>query len=119
MNKINNFQVNFSKILSDKYHFTEKGINRYWENKEKEESFDKKKFIGMMVGLGELVTSVALCNFYPFNEEPYIIPVLILGGVGVLTVKISVVKKNPYSLKEYHRVDKEYKEQKGKYKRRK
>ena len=119
MNRISNFKVNFSKILSDKYHFTEEGINKYWENKEKEESFERKQFIGMMVGLGELVTSASLCYFYPFNEEYYIIPVLILGGVGALTAKVSVVKKNPYTLKEYYRMDKNYKEQKEKYKNKK
>lgn len=118
MKNIDNFKPYFSNILLKKYCFTKMDINEYWENKNKEESFDNKKLIGACIGVSELILSSTLCVIEKINNLDCIIPIIIIGGIGILTTKISLSRDNPYQLSKYKEIDKEYQIEKIKYKKR-
>jgi len=117
LKNINNFKIYFSNILNDKYKFTPAGIKDYWENKNKEEKFDKRKLIGTIVGLGELVTAASLSIVSRSTNVNLAVPIILIGGVGALTTKIAVTRENPYSLINYREIDKVYEVEKTKYKK--
>ena len=119
MKKCDNFKIYFSSILSEKLKLNKEEIDKYFELKKRHESFEKKKFIGTIIGLSELVSSALVGVVYDENHSMLIIPVIILGGVGFLTTKISVTRKNPYCLKEYKEIDFLYGYEKAKYKTKK
>lgn len=115
MKKINNFKVYFSNILCNKYHMSKEGIEGYWNNKEKQQSFENKKLMGTLIGLSELIGASTLSIVD--RSTKLLIPIAILGTVGVLTTKISVTRKNPYDLKEYIDIEKDYNIEKANYKK--
>lgn len=114
MAKTSNFKANFSKILEDKYGLTQEGIDGYWANKAKEEKYDNKKFMGAIVGIGEMTGATLFCVWDSYNGSDCLIPVVIATGVGVLTAAISLLKKNPYSLEIYEEIDADYVEEQSK-----
>lgn len=116
MSKINNFKVYFSEILKDKYSMSKESIDKYWDNKEKQIKFDNKKLVGSIVGVSELISTSVICIFDKGDSPKIVIPIVILGGIGVLTCKISTNLKNPYYLKEYKKIDEEYEQKKKCYK---
>ena len=116
MSKINNFKVYFSEILKDKYSMSKESIDKYWDNKENQIKFDNKKLVGSIVGVSELISTSVICIFDKGNNPKIVIPIVILGGIGLLTCKISTSIKNPYYLKEYKQIDEEYEQEKKCYK---
>lgn len=119
MKKMDNFKIYFSGVLKDKFHLNKDQIKKYFEIKEKQESFDNKKLIGSMVGLGELIGASLIGIVDSGNNSNFAIPIIILSGVGVLTTKISVTRRNPYYLKEYKEIDYLYSCEKSQYKKKK
>lgn len=115
MIKIDNFKIHFSNILSDKYKLNKEEINEYWKNKEKQEKFEKRRKKGILLGFGKLITAILFLNFNEVKESNFVIPVFVLAGIGALTIKFSVVRKNPYNLKEYRELDSEYEMEKTKF----
>lgn len=118
MKEIDNFRICFSKILEERFNLNKEQINKYFILKDKQEKFDNKKLIGCIVGLGELVSASIIGFNVQENNPDLVIPIVIFGGIGVLTAKISATRKNPYYFKEYREIDYLYNYEKSKYKKR-
>jgi len=119
MKNIDNFKLYFTNILENKYSMNKEKIEGYWINKEKEENFDNKKLIWTVVGVGELVGATALSISIQITNINLSALVILFGGVGILTTKISTSTKNPYRLKKYETIDRDYECEKIKYKSKK
>jgi len=117
MAKNNNFKIYFSLILMNKYSMNKSSIDGYWVNKEKEERFENKKAIGAIVGVSELIGAASLSGVAQITNVNLSGLIILIGGIGALTTKISVTIKNPYHLKKYQTIDKEYHNEKVKYKK--
>lgn len=92
MEKISNFKVDFTRILSDKYRLTKEEINGYWLNKAKEEERDKEI---------KCLKSIYISIF----------------GVDPKKIINSPLCHNQYKKEEYREIDREYRKLKSKYKR--
>jgi len=113
MGKTINFKANFSKLLADKYHMTDKGIKGYWANKEKEEEYNNKKTIAAVVGAGEMVGTLGFTLWDTANGADCGTAILVAGAIGVLTTVIALKKSNPYTKAEYEEIDEVYDELKA------
>lgn len=116
MKNISNLKVNFSKILEEKYSMTQEGINGYWANKAKEEMFEIGKKIGASIGMAGMYGTSAFGLVDHFYYAEHAVPFYIAAGVTTLITGVSLLLKNPYKLKKYKEIDKEYEEMKLKTK---
>ena len=117
---VKRLKANVSKIAKEKYHLSERGIEGYWDNKVKEESYQNKKNAITYLGAGGMVgTAIFSCYDAIAAGFDCLVPILIAGGVSILTTSISLAKKNPYTKAKYEEIDEVYEEEKAKLKRRK
>ena len=118
MEKLSNFKVRFTEdVLKNKYHMTEKGIEGYWANKEKEEQYNDKRRTAIAVGLGEALGTAGFSWWdITVGGGDCTVPVLICAGIAALTTSIAVFRKNPYEQEEYEEIDEDYERAKRKVK---
>lgn len=118
MKKVNNLKVNFSKILADHYDFKKEDIERFWENKEKEEKWENKRIMVSCASLGALSGSVIFAAFDGLTAGmDCSIAIAIATTISALSTGITVVKKNPYSDNYIRAIEEEYKTEKEKSKK--
>jgi len=114
-----NFKIKFTEdFLKGKYKLTQKGIDGYWKNKEKEEEYDKKRGIAIAVGLGEAIGTAGFAHWDAIvGGGDCTVPILIFGGIAALTTTIAIFKKNPYVKEKYEEIDEDYEKAKSKSKK--
>lgn len=117
MSKINNFKMYFTEVLKDKYLMNKDSIDNYWDYKEKQIKFDNRKLMWSIIGVGELISMSVICIVDNGNNSKVLIPVILLGGIGTLTCKISTKVKNPYYYNKYRLIDDDYNKERVKYKK--
>lgn len=115
MGKTSNFKVQFTEnILKDKYHMTQKGIDGFWKNKTYEREFNNKKGLAIAVGIGEAMGTAVFAHWDAVTSGDCTVPIVVFGGIAVLTTAIAVLKKNPYTKEEYAEIDEDYEKEKAK-----
>ena len=118
MKKVNNLKVNFSKILKDHYSFKKDDIERFWENKEKEEKWENKRIMVSCASLGALSGSAIFAAVDGIAAGmDCSVAIAIAATVSALATGVSLIKKNPYSDNYIRAIEEEYKTEKEKSKK--
>ncbi len=115
---VKRLKANVSKIAMEEYKMSQTSLEGYWANKVKEERYQNRKSAVTWLGTGGIIGTLGFtCYDAIVAGVDCLVPILIAGGVSVLTAGISLVKKNPYTKAKYEKIDEVYEEEKAKLKR--
>ena len=106
-------ETNFKNLMANKGQDAEV-VDEYLVLKNAETEYNNKKMMGFSVGVGTMVGTLGFTIVEATRGIDCGTTIAVLGGIGVLTTAISLLKGNPYTKvikeeEEFKTVDKEYK----------